>query len=297
MSIYFSTNDGEVFEYDHNELKHFGIKGMKWGVRRYQNPDGSLTPAGKARYGSAENYNAARAKSSSRNKKIAAGVGAGALAVGAGALALRSSAGRRALKRAAGSVKSLGTSKETVQLSKITNSLNNKKTRVNAMDLLNTAKSSKQGPVMRNGRFTTPGGKKNITLGDTLRTTKSSKQGPVMRNGRFTTPGGKNGGVSLGDLVRNSKSSKQGPVMSNGRFTTPGGKKGLTVSDFLNTAKTNKQRVQLGDLLRTTKNKQGVTLGDLLRQQKSGKQPLQLGDLLKDFTPEQRRKILAGLNG
>ena len=33
-----------------NELHHHGIKGMKWGVRRYQNNDGSLTPAGKKRY-------------------------------------------------------------------------------------------------------------------------------------------------------------------------------------------------------------------------------------------------------
>lgn len=32
------------------ELYHHGIKGMKWGVRRYQNKDGSLTPAGKKRY-------------------------------------------------------------------------------------------------------------------------------------------------------------------------------------------------------------------------------------------------------
>lgn len=32
------------------ELKHWGVKGMKWGVRRYQNADGSLTAAGKKRY-------------------------------------------------------------------------------------------------------------------------------------------------------------------------------------------------------------------------------------------------------
>ena len=39
---YFITYDGELY--------HWGIKGMKWGVRRYQNADGSLTAAGRKRY-------------------------------------------------------------------------------------------------------------------------------------------------------------------------------------------------------------------------------------------------------
>ena len=38
-----------------NELYHHGIKGQKWGVRRYQNPDGSLTLAGKKRALSVQN--------------------------------------------------------------------------------------------------------------------------------------------------------------------------------------------------------------------------------------------------
>lgn len=33
-----------------SDLQHHGIKGMKWGKRRFQNPDGSLTPAGIKRY-------------------------------------------------------------------------------------------------------------------------------------------------------------------------------------------------------------------------------------------------------
>lgn len=41
------------------ELCHHGILGQKWGVRRYQNADGSLTDEGKKRYGKTnltENY-------------------------------------------------------------------------------------------------------------------------------------------------------------------------------------------------------------------------------------------------
>ena len=49
FSNYILTPNGSFIS--QNELYHHGIKGMKWGVRRFQNKDGSLTTAGEKRYG------------------------------------------------------------------------------------------------------------------------------------------------------------------------------------------------------------------------------------------------------
>lgn len=47
-------------------LEHHGILGMKWGVRRYQNEDGTLTTAGKKRYKTKTNFE----KQTARDRRI-----------------------------------------------------------------------------------------------------------------------------------------------------------------------------------------------------------------------------------
>lgn len=61
------------------ELYHWGVKGMKWGVRRYQNKDGSLTKAGKKRYD--DESTRKNGISAGTKKKLAVGAAVAATAI------------------------------------------------------------------------------------------------------------------------------------------------------------------------------------------------------------------------
>lgn len=61
--------------YDSNYLAHYGIKGQKWGIRRFQNPDGSLTAEGAKRYGSLSEMKKAAREEYRKDQKVAKAMG------------------------------------------------------------------------------------------------------------------------------------------------------------------------------------------------------------------------------
>ena len=77
-------------EFETDYLAHHGIKGQKWGVRRFQNPDGTRTEEGKKRYSSASSESGSSvgswAKAHKKELAIAGGV---ALAAAGTALAIK----------------------------------------------------------------------------------------------------------------------------------------------------------------------------------------------------------------
>lgn len=65
-----------------DELYHHGIKGMHWGVRRYQNADGSLKAAGRKRYTEGGKKQLSDEERAARNAKVKKAALIGASAVG-----------------------------------------------------------------------------------------------------------------------------------------------------------------------------------------------------------------------
>lgn len=61
---YSSSTSAKHSGYEVEYIAHHGILGQRWGIRRFQNEDGSLTSAGKARYGSGNLTNTSSSKSS-----------------------------------------------------------------------------------------------------------------------------------------------------------------------------------------------------------------------------------------
>ena len=68
-----------MWEYNYDYLEHHGILGQKWGVRRFQNKDGSLTAAGKKHYSDLAER-AGETKEKTKSIAAASGVATAAIA-------------------------------------------------------------------------------------------------------------------------------------------------------------------------------------------------------------------------
>ena len=92
-----SMRQSDILDENENTLEHYGIEGQKWGLRRYQNEDGTLTEAGRLRYGGKTHVSELdedelndlhAAREYQHKKKLAIGIGLGvgaAAAITAGA--------------------------------------------------------------------------------------------------------------------------------------------------------------------------------------------------------------------
>lgn len=98
-----------------DEIKHYGTKGQKWGVRKYQNKDGSLTPAGREHYGYGKGNS--DTKDYSNNEK--------GLAVIPGARFVANSIRKKALDKKIENGKKLGRFEQKYAAEKLTIALKN----------------------------------------------------------------------------------------------------------------------------------------------------------------------------
>lgn len=132
-------------------LVHHGIKGQKWGIRRYQNEDGTLTSEGKKRYGydssserkTYESYskNVAEANRYAKKAERQRNNSIGAASIGfAGSMALKSVIGGPAMMISAAAVGAIAAT--SLGASAVNRALSNKRRKV-AQTIIDTTRSER----------------------------------------------------------------------------------------------------------------------------------------------------------